>query len=169
MMQDRRIGSILVANRSEIAICVFRAASELGIRTVGVYAEEDKLSLHRLKCDEAYHLGSNIGPIAAYLDMARIIDVAVAAKVDALHPGYGFLSENPEFAESCAHVGLIFIGPSPDTMWRLGDKVSARGLDRRWTLTMPDGEPATTTMRTVRFYNYGEPADVLRRRRRFAL
>ena len=128
MKKDRRIASILVANRSEIAIRVFRAASELGIRTVGIYAEEDKLSLHRFKCDEAYHLGTSRGPIAAYLDMARIVDIALAAKVDAIHPGYGFLSENPEFAEWCAASGLIFIGPSPETMRRLGDKVSARGI-----------------------------------------
>jgi len=122
------IKRLLVANRSEIAIRVFRAASELGITTVAIYAEEDKLSLHRFKADEAYHLGDGVGPIAAYLDSARIIDIAVKAKVDAIHPGYGFLSENPDFAEACAKAGIAFIGPSPDTMRRLGDKVSARHI-----------------------------------------
>lgn len=122
------IKRLLVANRSEIAIRVFRAASELGITTVAIYAEEDKLSLHRFKADEAYHLGHGTGPIAAYLDQARIIDIAVKAKVDAIHPGYGFLSENPDFAEACAAAGITFIGPSPDTMRRLGDKVSARHI-----------------------------------------
>jgi pyruvate carboxylase len=127
-MDSRRISAILVANRSEIAIRVFRAASELGIRTVGIYAEEDKLSLHRFKCDEAYHLGSGSGAIAAYLDIERIIAIAIEAGVDAIHPGYGFLSESPEFAESCVAAGLLFIGPSADTMRQLGNKVSARNL-----------------------------------------
>jgi len=99
---------ILVANRSEIAIRVFRAATELGIRTVAIYAEEDKLSLHRFKADEAYHLGEGLGPIAAYLDGPRIIEIAKAAGVDAIHPGYGFLSENPDFAKACADAGITF-------------------------------------------------------------
>src|SRR5436190_3756013 len=97
-----RFKRLLVANRSEIAIRVFRAATELGIRTVAIYAEEDKLSLHRFKADEAYHLGDGAGAIAAYLDFQRIIDIAVKAEVDAIHPGYGFLSENPDFADACA-------------------------------------------------------------------
>jgi len=123
-----KIRSILVANRSEIAIRVFRAATELGIRTIAIYAEEDKLSLHRFKADEAYHLGKADGPVAAYLDGRRIIEIAREAGADAIHPGYGFLSENPDFAEACAAAGIIFIGPSPDTMRRLGDKVSARHI-----------------------------------------
>jgi pyruvate carboxylase len=122
------IRKLLVANRSEIAIRVFRAATELGIRTVAIYAEEDKLSLHRFKADEAYHLGDGVGPIAAYLDCQRIIDIALKADVDAIHPGYGFLSENPDFAEACTTAGIVFIGPTPDTMRRLGDKVSARHI-----------------------------------------
>ena len=125
---DRKISRLLVANRSEIAIRVFRAATELGIRTVAIYAEEDKLSLHRFKADEAYHLGDGAGPIAAYLDVPRIIDIAVRARVDAIHPGYGFLSENPDFAQACADAGIIFIGPRPETMRALGDKVSARHI-----------------------------------------
>lgn len=122
------IRKLLVANRSEIAIRIFRAASELGIRTVAIFAEEDKLSLHRFKADEAYHLGDGAGPIAAYLDVARIIAIAKAAGVDAIHPGYGFLSENPDFAQACADAGIIFIGPAPETMRALGDKVSARRI-----------------------------------------
>ena len=125
---ERHFKRLLVANRSEIAIRVFRAATELGIRTVAIYAEEDKLSLHRFKADEAYHLRGGSGPIAAYLDIERIIEIARHAQVDAIHPGYGFLSENPIFAEACAAAGITFIGPSPDTMRRLGDKVSARHL-----------------------------------------
>ncbi|WP_210769466.1 pyruvate carboxylase [Sphingobium fuliginis] len=125
---SKTIGRLLVANRSEIAIRVFRAATELGIRTVAIYAEEDKLSLHRFKADEAYHLGDGAGPIAAYLDWKRIIAIAKKAKVDAIHPGYGFLSENPDFAEACAEADIIFIGPSPGTMRALGNKVSARHI-----------------------------------------
>ncbi|WP_091737365.1 pyruvate carboxylase [Phenylobacterium immobile] len=119
---------IMVANRSEIAIRVFRAATELGITTVAVYAEQDKLSLHRFKADEAYEIGHGKGPIEAYLAIDELIAVAKAAKVDAIHPGYGFLSESPEFAEACAAAGIVFIGPSPQTMRDLGNKVSARNL-----------------------------------------
>ncbi len=124
----KNISRLLVANRSEIAIRVFRAATELGIQTIAIYAEEDKLSLHRFKADEAYHLGDGAGPIEAYLDGTRIIEIAKRANVDAIHPGYGFLSENPDFAQACAEAGIVFIGPSPDTMRALGDKVSARHI-----------------------------------------
>ena len=122
------IKRILVANRSEIAIRVFRAASELGISTVAVYAAEDRLSLHRFKSDEAYQIGAGKGPLEAYLDIGEMIRVAKEAKADAIHPGYGFLSESPEFAEACAANGVIFIGPSPKTMRMLGNKISARDL-----------------------------------------
>ena len=122
------IKKILVANRSEIAIRVFRAATELGIGTVAVFAEEDKLALHRFKADEAYQIGKGLGPIAAYLSIPEIIRVAREAHADAIHPGYGLLSENPDLAEACAAAGITFIGPSPDTMRMLGDKVSARNL-----------------------------------------
>ena len=128
MISKGHFKRLLVANRSEIAIRVFRAATELGIRTVAIYAQEDKLSLHRFKADEAYQLRGGSGPIAAYLDIEQIIEIARRAQVDAIHPGYGFLSENPAFAEACAAAGITFIGPSPDTMRRLGDKVSARHL-----------------------------------------
>src|SRR5262249_54474338 len=119
---------LLVANRSEIAIRVFRAATELGIGTVAIYAEEDKLSLHRFKADEAYQIGRGRGPLEAYLSIDEVVRVAKDARVDAIHPGYGFLAENPEFAEACADAGIAFIGPRPDTMRVLGDKVAARNL-----------------------------------------
>jgi len=117
---------ILVANRSEIAIRVLRAANELGKATVAVYAAEDKLGLHRFKSDEAYLIGEGLGPVAAYLSIEEMIRVALESGADAVHPGYGLLSENPDFAEACAANGLTFIGPSPDTMRMLGDKASAR-------------------------------------------
>src|SRR5512145_2263477 len=110
-----RIKRILIANRGEIAIRVMRAANELGIRTVSVYSQEDRFSLHRTKADEAYLVGAGKGPVEAYLDIADIVRVAREAQVDAIHPGYGFLSENPEFAEACAEAGIIFIGPRPDS------------------------------------------------------
>ncbi|MEW5423046.1 pyruvate carboxylase [Amorphus sp. 3PC139-8] len=122
------ISKILVANRSEIAIRVFRAANELGLATVAVFAEEDKLALHRFKADEAYQVGRGKGPIEAYLDIDDIIRVARESGADAIHPGYGFLSENPDFADACVAAGLIFIGPTADTMRALGDKVSAREI-----------------------------------------
>ena len=125
------IRSILVANRSEIAIRVMRAASELGIRTVGIYSNEDRFALHRFKADESYLVGDGKKPIGAYLDIADIIRVAKLAKVDAIHPGYGFLSENPDFAEACAAAGIAFIGPQPEVMRELGNKVAARALAER--------------------------------------
>jgi len=122
------IQSILVANRSEIAIRVFRAASEMNIRTVAIYAHEDRTALHRFKADEAYVVGAGNKPIAAYLDIDEIIRVARQAKVDAIHPGYGFLSENPDFAEACARAGIAFIGPSPEVMRKFGNKVASRAI-----------------------------------------
>ncbi len=124
----QRIRSLLVANRGEIAIRVMRAASELGLRTVAVYSHEDRFSLHRTKADEAYLVGRNKGPIEAYLDIADILRVAGEAQVDAIHPGYGFLAENPEFAQACAAAGVRFVGPGPATLRLLGNKVSAREL-----------------------------------------
>jgi pyruvate carboxylase len=117
---------ILIANRGEIAIRVMRAANELGKRTVAVYAEEDKLSLHRFKADEAYKIGDGLGPVAAYLSIEEIIRVARACGADAIHPGYGLLSENPDFVDACAEAGITFIGPKAETMRALGDKASAR-------------------------------------------
>ncbi|MCP4384404.1 MAG: pyruvate carboxylase, partial [Hyphomicrobiales bacterium] len=118
------ITKLLVANRSEIAIRVFRAANELGLRTVAVFAEEDKLALHRFKADEAYQIGKGLGPIDAYLSIPEVIRVAAESHADAIHPGYGLLSENPDLATACEQAGLTFIGPQPDTLRRLGDKVT---------------------------------------------
>jgi len=125
---SRRIKKLLIANRGEIAIRVMRAATELGIRTVAVYSHEDRFSLHRFKADESYLVGEGKGPVEAYLDVADIIRIAHEAHADAVHPGYGFLSENPDFAEACGRAGLNFIGPKPETMRRLGNKVAARNL-----------------------------------------
>jgi pyruvate carboxylase len=117
---------ILVANRGEIAIRVMRAANELGKRTVAIYAEEDKLSLHRFKADEAYKIGEGLGPVAAYLSIEDIMRVAKMCGADAIHPGYGLLSENPDFVDACEAAGIAFIGPRAETMRALGDKASAR-------------------------------------------
>jgi pyruvate carboxylase len=117
---------ILIANRGEIAIRVMRAANEMGKKTVAVYAEEDKLSLHRFKADEAYLIGEGLSPVGAYLSIPEIIRVAKLSGADAIHPGYGLLSENPEFVEACEQAGITFIGPKAETMRALGDKASAR-------------------------------------------
>ncbi|HMQ58671.1 MAG TPA: biotin carboxylase N-terminal domain-containing protein, partial [Rhizobiaceae bacterium] len=129
-----KISKILVANRSEIAIRVFRAANELGIKTVAIWAEEDKYALHRFKADESYpigrgpHLQKDLGPIESYLSITEVLRVARLSGADAIHPGYGLLSESPEFAEACKAAGITFIGPTPETMRRLGNKVAARNL-----------------------------------------
>ena len=122
------IKKILVANRSEIAIRVFRAANELGLKTVAVYAEEDKLALHRFKADEAYLIGKGKGPVEAYLQIDEYIRIARVSGADAIHPGYGLLSESPEFADACEDAGIIFIGPRGQTMRDLGNKVAARNM-----------------------------------------
>lgn len=124
----KEIRSILVANRSEIAIRIFRAAYELGIRTVGIFSFEDRLALHRLKADESYLVGKGKKPIEAYLDIDDIIRIAKEANVDAIHPGYGFLSENPDFADACEKAGIAFIGPKGDVMRNLGNKIAARHM-----------------------------------------
>ena len=117
---------ILVANRGEIAIRIMRAANEMGKKTVAVFAEEDKLGLHRFKADEAYRIGEGLGPVAAYLSIPEIIRVAKMSGADAIHPGYGLLSENPDFVDACTEAGITFIGPKAETMRQLGDKASAR-------------------------------------------
>ena len=117
---------ILIANRGEIAIRVMRAANEMGKKTVAVFAEEDKLGLHRFKADEAYRIGEGLGPVAAYLSIDEMIRVAKESGADAIHPGYGLLSENPDFVDACTQNGITFIGPKSDTMRALGDKASAR-------------------------------------------
>ena len=117
---------LLVANRGEIAIRVFRAATELGLRTVAIYAEEDRFSRHRFKADEAYQLDQSKGPVGAYLDYEGIVSLAKSKGVTLIHPGYGFLSENADFARACAREGITFIGPSADLLGSMGDKTAAR-------------------------------------------
>lgn len=124
----KKIRKIVVANRGEIAIRVMRAAAELDIESVAVYSHEDRFSLHRFKVDEAYLIGADTTPVQAYLQIDDIVAVARQCGADAVHPGYGFLSESPEFAEACAVAGLTFIGPPPEVMRRLGNKVAARAL-----------------------------------------
>jgi pyruvate carboxylase len=124
----KKISKLLIANRGEIAIRVMRAAAELDIESVAIYSQEDRFALHRFKVDEAYLVGKGKTPVQAYLDGDDIIRVALEAGVDAIHPGYGFLSERPEFAEACAAAGIIFVGPQPEVMRALGNKVAARRL-----------------------------------------
>src|SRR5512138_944780 len=128
-MTQRKFRKIMAANRGEIAIRIFRACTELGIGTVAIYSEEDKLSLHRYKADEAYLIGKGKAPIDAYLGIDEIITLALKADVDAIHPGYGFLAENAEFAEKCEANGITFIGPTAEMQRALGDKVAARKVD----------------------------------------
>jgi pyruvate carboxylase len=128
MAKGRKIEKLLAANRSEIAIRIFRAANELGLRTVAIYSNEDRLALHRFKADEAYLIGKGKGPVEAYLDIPGIVAIAKAKGVDAIHPGYGFLSENAAFARACDKAGITFIGPTPELLELLGDKTAARRL-----------------------------------------
>src|SRR5512144_74455 len=125
-MEVRKFRKVMAANRGEIAIRIFRACTELGISTVALYSEEDKLSLHRYKADEAYLVGKGKSPIDAYLGIDEIIALALKADVDAIHPGYGFLAENAEFAEKCEAAGIVFIGPTAEMQRALGDKVAGR-------------------------------------------
>ncbi len=125
-MAVKKFKKIMAANRGEIAIRIFRACTELGISTVAIYSEEDRLSLHRYKADEAYLIGKGKGPIDAYLSIDEIIDLARKKGVDAIHPGYGFLSENPDFVDACDRAGITFIGPTADIQRGLGDKVAGR-------------------------------------------
>jgi pyruvate carboxylase len=136
---------LLVANRSEIAIRVFRAATELGLRTVAVYAQEDRLSIHRFKADEAYLVGEGRGPVGAYLDIAGIVALALEKGVDYIHPGYGFLSENADFAQACQDAGITFVGPRPELLKLMGDKVAARALAQQVNVPVLRGteEPVT--------------------------
>jgi pyruvate carboxylase len=124
----RPIKKLLVANRSEIAIRVFRAAHELGIRTVAIYAHEDRFALHRFKADEAYRVGQPGEPLKSYLDIPAIVALAKEHDVDAIHPGYGFLSENAKFAQACRDAGIIFVGPKTSVLESLGDKIAARKI-----------------------------------------
>ena len=135
----------MAANRGEIAIRIFRAATELGLRTVSIFAEEDRFSIHRFKADEAYQLDSSKGPVGAYLDYEGIVKLAKSKGVTMIHPGYGFLSENPNFARACAREGIIFIGPSPELLENMGDKTAARALAHKFNVpTLPGTEEPIT-------------------------
>src|SRR5512145_1316091 len=124
----RPFKKLLVANRSEIAIRVFRAATELGLRTVAIYAQEDRLSVHRFKADEAYLIGEGKGPVGAYLDIEGIVVLAKEKGVDMIHPGYGFLAENAAFARACEGAGIVFIGPPAGAIRSMGSKSAAKEI-----------------------------------------
>ena len=128
MTMTRPFQKILVANRGEIAIRVMRAATELSLRTVAIYSEEDRLALHRYKADESYLIGRGRSPLGAYLEIEEIADLAAEKECDAVHPGYGFLAENPDFARACRDRGIAFVGPPPEVMARAADKIAARRL-----------------------------------------
>ncbi len=119
---------LLALNRGEIAIRIMRAATELGLRTVAIYSKEDRLSLHRFKADEAYEIGEGKGPVEAYLDVDGIVALAKEKDIDAIHPGYGFLSENPALPRACEKAGITFVGPDARLLELLGDKRAARKL-----------------------------------------
>jgi pyruvate carboxylase len=141
----RPIRKLMAANRSEIAVRIFRAGTELNLRTVAIYAQEDRLCIHRYKADEAYEVGHGKGPVAAYLDIESIIGIAKDKGVDAIHPGYGFLSENADLARACEREGIIFVGPRPELLEMMGDKTAARALARRIGVPILPGtdEPIT--------------------------
>ena len=136
---------VLALNRSEIAIRILRAANELGLRTVAIFSQEDRLALHRFKADEAYLIGQGKGPVEAYLDVEGIVALAQEKGVDAIHPGYGFLSENPALPRACERAGITFIGPSAELLELLGDKTAARQLAKRAGIPVVPGteEPLT--------------------------
>ena len=136
---------LLALNRGEIAIRILRAANELGLRTVAVFSHEDRLSLHRFKADEAYLIGEGKGPVQAYLDVEGIVGLAKERGVDAIHPGYGFLSENPALPRACKAAGITFIGPSADLLDLLGDKTAARKLAQKAGLPVVPGTPEPVT------------------------
>jgi pyruvate carboxylase len=136
---------LLALNRGEIAIRILRAATELGLRTVAVYSQEDRLSLHRFKADEAYQIGQGKGPVQAYLDVDNIVAMAAERGVDAIHPGYGFLSENPALARACERAGIAFVGPSERLLDLLGDKTAARKLAEEAKIPTIPGTPDAIT------------------------
>ncbi len=145
------IQKLLVANRGEIAIRILRAASELHIRTVAVYTYEDRYSLHRYKADESYQIGQNNDPLKPYLDIEEIIRTAKRHGANAIHPGYGFLSENVNLARRCREEGIIFVGPKPEVMEQLGDKVAAKAIARTAGVPLiPDSEEKLSSVDIAR-------------------
>ncbi len=157
---DKKIRKIMVANRGEIAIRIFRAAYDLGLKTVAIYSKEDIYNLFRTKADEAYLLGENKSPLAAYLDIDRIVELAKRKKVDAIHPGYGFLSENPAFAKACEDAGIVFVGPPSHVLAQMGDKINAKAIAKRCqVLTIPGGEAPLASVEEAKELaaSYGYP------------
>src|SRR5581483_6797865 len=141
----RPFSKLMAANRSEIAIRIFRAATDLGLRTVAIYAQEDRFSIHRFKADESYQIGQGKGPVAAYLDIDGIVTLAKETGAQAIHPGYGFLSENAQFARACGEAGIVFVGPRPELLDLMGDKTAARALAQRIGVpTLPGTEQAVS-------------------------
>src|SRR5437764_11840501 len=148
MPHSIKVKKLLALNRSEIAIRIMRAATELGLRTVAIYSKEDRLSLHRFKADEAYQIGEGMGPVQAYLDVPGIVALAKEKGVDAIHPGYGFLSENPALPRACERAGITFVGPGADLLELLGDKTAARRLAQKARIPrVPGTEEAVGTPR----------------------
>ncbi|KAG9339021.1 hypothetical protein JZ751_024424, partial [Albula glossodonta] len=159
-VEYKPIKKVMVANRGEIAIRVFRACTELGIRTVAVYSEQDTGQMHRQKADEAYLIGKGLPPVSAYLHIPDIIKVAKENDVDAIHPGYGFLSERADFAQACQDAGVRFIGPSPEIVRKMGDKVEARAIAIRAGVPVVPGTdaPISSLLEAQEFSNtYGFP------------
>ena len=158
-MAESQFKKVLVANRGEIAIRIFRACNELGLHTVAMYSNEDTLSLFRTKADEAYLIGENRSPLGAYLDIPAIIDLAKRREVDAIHPGYGFLSENADFARACEEAGIKFIGPCSDVLDKMGDKLNAKAIAIKCgvptipgcTTPLKDGEEALEKAKSFGF------------------
>src|ERR1700748_3066264 len=141
---------LLALNRGEIAIRILRAPNELRLRTVAVYSQEDRLSLHRFKADEAYQIGEGKGPVQAYLDVEGILALAKEKDVDAIHPGYGFLSENPALPRACEKAGITFVGPSAQLLELLGDKTAARRLaEKAGVPVVPGTEKPVTSIETA--------------------
>src|SRR5215831_17030060 len=132
---------VLAANRGEIAVRIFRASTELGFRTVAIFSEEDRVHLHRYKADEAYLVGKGLEPVAAYLAEDEIVELAKRHEIDAIHPGYGFLAERASFARKCRDAGIVFIGPTPEAIEALGDKVTARGVAQAAGVPVVPGTP----------------------------
>ena len=148
-----KIQKVLVANRGEIAIRVLRACTELNINTVAVYTYEDRYSQHRYKADESYQIGENNQPLKPYLDIDELIHLAKSKKVDAIHPGYGFLSENSDFARACAKNGIIFIGPQPEVMDALGDKITAKKIAIKCKVPVIEGnKKKLTSLKMMNYY-----------------
>ena len=137
----REIRRLLIANRGEIAIRIHRACAELDVRTIGIHSHEDRFALHRFKADEAYSLGEGGNPVGAYLDIERILEIAESTGADAIHPGYGFLSERADFARAVESAGLAFVGPPPEVLAAVGDKVSARNAAVAQGLPIIPGSP----------------------------